>query len=96
LYRARFREDQVLVDGSYSDWSRLDNLARTAALNGVTLQPGVLITMPLEVCAAEDRSGARPLRRLRRRGRPPLRAGRLVLGGVRLSQAAGDGLGGLE
>jgi Divergent InlB B-repeat domain len=50
LYRARFREDQVLVDGSYSDWSRLDNLARAAALNGVTLQP-VLINMPLEVYA---------------------------------------------
>jgi hypothetical protein len=48
LYRARFREDQVLVDGSYSNWSRLDNLARAAALNGVALQP-VLINMPLEV-----------------------------------------------
>jgi hypothetical protein len=48
LYRARFREDQVLVDGSYSNWSRLDNLAREAALNGVALQP-VLINMPLEV-----------------------------------------------
>jgi Divergent InlB B-repeat domain len=50
LYRARFREDQVLVDGSYSDWARLDNLARAAAVNGVTLQP-VLINMPLEVYA---------------------------------------------
>jgi hypothetical protein len=48
LYRARFREDQVVVDGSYSNWSRLDNLARAAALNGVALQP-VLINMPLEV-----------------------------------------------
>jgi hypothetical protein len=48
LYRARFREDQVLVDGSYSDWARLDNLARAAALSGVALQP-VLINMPLEV-----------------------------------------------
>ena len=48
LYRARFREDQVLVDGSYSGWARLDNLARAAAVNGVTLQP-VLINMPLEV-----------------------------------------------
>jgi hypothetical protein len=48
LYRARFREDQVLVDGSYSNWSRLDNLARAAALSGVALQP-VLINMPLEV-----------------------------------------------
>jgi hypothetical protein len=48
LYRARFREDQVLVDGSFSDWSRLDNLARQAALNGVALQP-VLINLPGEV-----------------------------------------------
>ena len=48
LYRARFREDQVLVDGSYSDWARLDNLARAAAMSGVALQP-VLINMPLEV-----------------------------------------------
>jgi len=48
LYRTRFRQDQVLVDGSFSNWSRLDNLARTAALNGVALQP-VLINMPLEV-----------------------------------------------
>jgi hypothetical protein len=48
LYRARFREDQVLVDGSYSDWARLDKLARAAALSGVALQP-VLINMPLEV-----------------------------------------------
>ena len=48
LYRARFREDQVLVDGSYSDWARLDNLAREAAMSGVALQP-VLINMPLEV-----------------------------------------------
>jgi Divergent InlB B-repeat domain len=48
LYRARFREDQVLGDGSYSDWARLDNLARAAAVNGVTLQP-VLINMPLDV-----------------------------------------------
>ncbi len=48
LYRARFREDQVLVGGSYSDWARLDNLARAAAMSGVALQP-VLINMPLEV-----------------------------------------------
>ena len=48
LYRARFREDRVLVDGSYSDWARLDNLAREAAMSGVALQP-VLINMPLEV-----------------------------------------------
>ena len=48
LYRSRFREDQVLVDGSYSDWTRLDNLARAAAMSGVALQP-VLINMPLEV-----------------------------------------------
>jgi Divergent InlB B-repeat domain len=48
LYRARFREDQVLVDGSYSGWARLDHLARGAAMGGVTLQP-VLLNMPLEV-----------------------------------------------
>jgi Divergent InlB B-repeat domain len=48
LYRPRFREDQVLVDGSFSDWSRLDNLARAAALDGVALQP-VLINMPGEI-----------------------------------------------
>lgn len=47
LYRARFREDQVLVNGSYSDWERLDKLARAAAMRGVGLQP-VLINMPLE------------------------------------------------
>jgi len=48
LYRTRFREDQVVEGGSYSNWSRLDNLARAAAANGVTLQP-VLINMPGEV-----------------------------------------------
>ncbi len=48
LYRARFREDQAGVDGSYTNWSGLDNLARAAALNGVTLQ-AVLINMPLDV-----------------------------------------------
>jgi hypothetical protein len=48
LYRARFRQDQVAADGGFSNWSRLDNLARTAALTGVALQP-VLINMPLEV-----------------------------------------------
>jgi len=47
LNRTRFRQDQVLVDGSFSNWSRLDNLARAAALRGVALQP-VLINMPLE------------------------------------------------
>jgi hypothetical protein len=47
LYRARFREDEVLVADSFTNWSRLDNLARAAALNGVALQP-VLINMPLD------------------------------------------------
>lgn len=48
MYRARFREDQVDAGGSFTNWSGLDNLARAAAVNGVTLQP-VLINMPLEV-----------------------------------------------
>lgn len=44
MYRARFRQDEVEQAG----WTRLDNLARQAALAGVTLQP-VLINMPLDV-----------------------------------------------
>ena len=44
MYRARFRQDEVEQVG----WTRLDNLARQAALKGVTLQP-VLINMPLDV-----------------------------------------------
>src|SRR5215210_7543874 len=37
MYRARFRQDQVLSNGTYSNWARLDNLAKQASLQGVTL-----------------------------------------------------------
>jgi len=47
LYRARFRQDQVLVNGTYSQWTMLDNLVKQAALEDVTLQ-AVLINMPGE------------------------------------------------
>jgi polysaccharide biosynthesis protein PslG len=47
MYRARFRQDEV---NGLVGWSRLDKLARTAALAGVTLQP-VLINMPGEAYA---------------------------------------------
>jgi polysaccharide biosynthesis protein PslG len=47
LYRARFRRDQVLSNGTYSQWTMLDNLAKQAALRDVTLQ-AVLINMPGE------------------------------------------------
>ncbi len=65
LYRARFREDQAGVDGSYTNWSGLDNLARAAALNGVTLQ-AVLINMPLDVYTPA-RTGLGGLERAQRR-----------------------------
>jgi hypothetical protein len=48
MYRARFRQDEVQQGGAFTGWTRLDNLARQAAYNGVTLQP-VLINMPLDV-----------------------------------------------
>ena len=47
MYRARFRQDQVLSGGTYSNWTRLDNLAKQASLQGVTLVP-ILINMPGE------------------------------------------------
>jgi hypothetical protein len=47
LYRARFRQDAVLSGGTYSEWTRLDRLAKQASLNGVTLVP-VLMNMPGE------------------------------------------------
>jgi len=48
LYRARFRQDQVLSDdGTYSKWTMLDHLAKQAALRDVTLQ-AILINMPNE------------------------------------------------
>ena len=46
-YRARFRQDEVLSGGTYSNWTRLDNLAKQAALKNVTLAP-VLINLPGE------------------------------------------------
>src|SRR2546423_1468264 len=48
LYRARFREDQVLSNGAFTQWTMLDNLVRQAALRDITLEP-VLINMPGEV-----------------------------------------------
>lgn len=50
LYRARFREDQVLSNGSFTQWTMLDNLVRQAALRDITLQP-ILINIPGEVYA---------------------------------------------
>src|SRR4051794_41662344 len=32
MYRARFRQDVALRNGSYSEWTQLDNLVRQAAL----------------------------------------------------------------
>ena len=54
MYRARFRQDEVAQSG----FTRLDNLARQAALNGVTLQP-VLINMPLDVYTPPKTQAAR-------------------------------------
>jgi len=45
LYRARFRQDEVLSGGTYSNWAHLDKLAKQAALKDVTLSP-VLINFP--------------------------------------------------
>jgi polysaccharide biosynthesis protein PslG len=55
MYRARFRQDEV---NGLIGWSRLDNLARIAAQNGVTLQP-VLINMPGEAYAPPKTSTER-------------------------------------
>ena len=46
-YRARFRQDEVLSNGSYSNWVHLDNLTKQASLRGVTLVP-VLMNLPGE------------------------------------------------
>ena len=48
LYRARFRQDRVGSNGSYTNWTQLDNLARQASVRGVTLVP-VLISLRGEV-----------------------------------------------
>ena len=58
MYRARFRRDRVLSNGTYSEWRQLDQLAREAALRGVTLAP-VLIDMPGETYAPPKTSAAR-------------------------------------
>jgi hypothetical protein len=34
LYRARFRQDRVGSNGSYTNWAQLDNLARQASVRG--------------------------------------------------------------
>jgi hypothetical protein len=47
LYRARFRQDRVGSNGSYTNWAQLDNLARKASVRGVTLVP-MLISVPGE------------------------------------------------
>jgi hypothetical protein len=58
LYRARFRQDQVQVGSSFTQWTMLDNLVRQAALRDVTVQP-VLINMPGEVYTPPTTSAAR-------------------------------------
>ena len=58
LYRARFRRDRVLADGTYSEWRQLDQLAREASVRGVTLAP-VLIDMPGETYTPPKTSAAR-------------------------------------
>jgi hypothetical protein len=47
MYRARFRQDEVLSNGRYSNWAHLDNLTKHASLRGVTLVP-VLMNLPGE------------------------------------------------
>lgn len=58
LYRARFRQDQVKSNGSYTQWTMLDNLVRQAALRDVTIEP-VLINMPGETYTPPVTSSAR-------------------------------------
>jgi hypothetical protein len=58
LYRARFRQDQVVSNGAYTQWTLLDNLVRQAALRDVTLEP-VLINMPAEVYTPPTTATAR-------------------------------------
>ena len=47
LYRARFREDQVLTSDGFTQWTMQDNLVRQAALRDVTLLP-IFMNMPGE------------------------------------------------
>jgi hypothetical protein len=58
MYRARFRQDQVLSNGTYSNWARLDNLAKQASLQGVTLVP-ILMNMPGESYTPPHTAAAR-------------------------------------
>src|SRR3954464_9253029 len=58
LYRARFRQDRVVVNGVASEWTQLDNLVRQAALRGVTILP-VLIDMPGEAYTPPKTDAAR-------------------------------------
>jgi hypothetical protein len=58
LYRARFRQDQVLANGSYTQWTMLDNLVRQAALRDVTIEP-ILINMPGETYTPPTTAAAR-------------------------------------
>jgi polysaccharide biosynthesis protein PslG len=58
LYRARFRQDQVKLNGAYTQWTMLDNLVRQAALRDVTIEP-VLINMPGETYTPPLTSAAR-------------------------------------
>jgi hypothetical protein len=47
LYRARFREDQVLTSDGFTQWTMQDNLVSQAAQQGVTLLP-IFMNMPGE------------------------------------------------
>lgn len=58
LYRARFRQDQVLANGTYTQWTMLDNLVRQAALRDVTIEP-ILINMPGETYTPPTTAAAR-------------------------------------
>jgi hypothetical protein len=58
VYRARFRQDQVVSNGAFTQWTLLDNLVRQAALRDITIEP-VLINMPGEVYTPPTTAGAR-------------------------------------
>src|SRR5687767_7214506 len=47
MYRARFRQDRVVVKGAYSGWGQTDGVVREAARNGAVVLP-ILINMPGE------------------------------------------------
>ena len=58
LYRARLRQDRVVVNGVATEWTQLDNLVRQSALRGVTILP-VLINMPGEAYTPPTTDAAR-------------------------------------